>query len=185
MISLGFLRLPTVWNLQRETISPEQSVQDTHSHHYRAGWWPASIMKHLLCAEQRLQWLVRNTKNLSQILSRKYSPECYSCWFLILLWPCSDRMTVNFETSDLGELVSYPFPVFMLMIMFWTWAKPSLCKFFSALATSLGLIKWVSLLDLIPSPNMLTRYHSGNSWYHEWSPLSSITLIINKRFWIL
>lgn len=68
------------------------------------------------------------------------------------------------------------------MTVFWTWAKPSRCQFFSALGTALALIKWASLFDLIPSPNMLTRYHSGNSWYHEWSPISLITLIIvNKK----
>lgn len=83
MTSLGFLRLSMVWKLSRETTSPEHSVQDV-CHRYPSMCWPADVIKHLLCAEQRQHWLVLTQKNLSQIPSLKYSPECYNCWFLIL-----------------------------------------------------------------------------------------------------
>lgn len=45
--------------------------------------------------------------------------------------------------------------------MFWTWAKTFIYyiyyMYLQALAIPLGLIKWIAGLDLIPTPNTLTR----------------------------
>lgn len=54
--------------------------------HYQAICWPASIIKHLLCAEHRDNrcWFWTQDKTLSPIPPLEYSPECYNSWLLFL-----------------------------------------------------------------------------------------------------